>query len=138
MKILSLVAVGAIVSATGAQAAVCIPAVSLGVTPNIGCHVGTIGQGGSGNDKASHLNAESVFGQTDWGQIAKDNDLNGTDEGNASALTVTGSLLTGTIDIANFVFSTYSTVSVVLKSGGGNATSAPTSIRAERSWGLSS
>ena len=106
----------------GANAATCTAAVALGVTPNQGCHVGTTGVGGSGNDSESILDGETLFGETNWTQIAKDNDLNGTDSGDAAALTVTGSLISGTLDIADFVFSTYAKVAVVLKSGGGNAT----------------
>lgn len=94
----------------------------MGVLPSVDCHLGIDGEGGSGNDAASFLNGESVFLQSDWGLIARDNGLDGTDTGNAAAMTVTGSLLQGTIDIADFVFDTYETVAVVLKSGGGNAT----------------
>lgn len=110
---------------TPASAASCLaddlPAdILLGVDPNSDCFVGTTGVGGSGNDSESILNGASVFGQTDWEQIAKDNGLNGTDEGDASALTVTGTLVSGTLTIADSVFDMFNQVAVVLKSGGGN------------------
>lgn len=122
MKIIQSIGLAAAFSfmAISASAATCTAPVAMGVTPNVDCHVGTTGTGGSGNDSAAILNGESVFSQTDWVQIAKDNDLNGTDEGNAAAMTVTGSQVAGTLSIADFVFDTYATVAVVLKSGGGN------------------
>ena len=121
MKVLQRFSVAAALSvmAASASAATCTTPVALGVQPSVDCHLGTTGQGGSGNDAPSFLNGEGVFSQTDWEIIAKDNDLDGTDEGNAAAMTVTGSLTSGGISIADFVFDTYSKVAVVLKSGNG-------------------
>lgn len=116
-----MAAVFAFAAAGGASAATCSAFVEGGVSPSTACHVGADGQGGSGNDKATFLNAESVFGETNWTLLAKDDDLNGTNEGTTSYLTVTdsGSLTAGTLTISSAVFALYSKVAVVLKSGSG-------------------
>lgn len=109
--------------ATGsASAATCDAVVVTGIDPHAGCYVGEDGVGGSGNDSAALLNAvipDGLFGLDTWEFIAKDNDLDGTDEGVASAMTVTGSLITGTITLADTIFDLYDHIAIVLKSGRG-------------------
>lgn len=110
------------VAASGASAATCSAFVLTGVTPTTDCYVGEAGVGGSGNDSAAILNSvlpSGLFGLTGWELIARDNDLNGTDTGNASALTVSGSLQSGILSLAASLYATYSDIVIVLKSGGG-------------------
>lgn len=109
-------------AASSASAATCSAFVQTGVTPSTACFVGEDGVGGSGNDSAAILNAVSpsgLFGLTGWELIARDNDLDGTDTGMVSALTVVGSLTSGALSIASSLYATYSDIVIVLKSGGG-------------------
>ncbi|WP_370692982.1 VPLPA-CTERM sorting domain-containing protein [Pseudotabrizicola sp.] len=109
-------------AATTATAATCSSLVLTGVTPASDCYVGEAGIGGSGNDSAALLNSvmpSGLFGLTGWELIARDNDLNGTDTGDASALTVSGSLTSGFLTLAASLYSTYSDIVIVLKAGGG-------------------
>lgn len=108
--------------AGSASAATCSDYVATGVTVNTGCYVGEDGIGGSGNDNAALLNSvmpSGLFGLTGWEFIARDNDLDGTDSGNMAAFTVTGSLTSGFLTLAASLYDTYSSIAVVLKSGGG-------------------
>lgn len=93
-----------------ASAATCTVAVAGALTPSDACYVGV-----ASNDSAATLTSEMVFGVDDWEFLAKDNDLDGTDEGDASLLSVMGTTLSGTLTIAQSVFDTYGSVSVVLK-----------------------
>lgn len=115
-------AVAFALSTGSASAATCDAVVLTGIDPHAGCYVGEDGVGGSGNDSAAILNAvlpDGLFGLDTWEFIARDNGLDGTDTGIASAMTVSGSLLTGTITLADTIFDLYDQVAIVLKSGGG-------------------
>lgn len=125
MKILTTILASAALTASvafSASAATCSDFVMTGIDPHAGCFVGEDGVGGSGNDSASLLNAvipDGLFGLDTWNLIARDNDLDGTDTGVASAMTVSGSLISGTITLASTIFDLYDHVAIVLKSGGG-------------------
>ena len=115
----------AAVPATGSVAATaCTGGVADGVSPNIGCETGAP----RANDSAAQLEADMLFGIDDYAFIAKDNDLDGTDEGDAGALSVmntffdSGDPIGGTFTIAQSVFDMFSSVVVVLKAGGANTT----------------
>ena len=104
-------------SATGAFAGTCTAGEMLGITANAGCEVG-----GANNDSVSQVNADMLFDEDEWVQIAKDDDLDGTNSGDTSALTVIGGLKSGTILVADSVFDAYESVMIVLKGGQGNTT----------------
>lgn len=100
-----------------ASTATCPATVAGALTPSSGCF-----QNLSGNDSASALS-----GVTHRVRLARDNDLNGTDRGDATLLTVTGTRKEGTITVAQSVFNMYGSVSLVLK-GPDSAQSTPSSF----------
>ncbi len=114
-----LAVVGLVAITTGAaQAATCNAQAQAAFSPSAGCAVGS-----TNNDKISpnvRVNQDSIFGLTDWAFIAKDNGLNGTDEGQTSALSLTGSLKSGLFEVASSIWSKYNKVMLVMK-GGNNA-----------------
>lgn len=117
---LTAAAVPAVSPYSPASAATCPATVAGALTPRSGCF-----QNLSGNDSASALSG--VFGVTHRVRPAKDNDLNGTDRGDATLLTVTGTRKEGTITVAQSVFNMYGSVSLVLK-GPDSAQSTPSSF----------
>ncbi len=76
------------------------------------CEFGTVSQ-----DSVAQVNADELFSFTDWNFIAKDNDLDGTDEGLVSALTLTGTTLSGNWAVDAALFDTYANLMLVFKMG---------------------
>lgn len=80
-------ALGLLFIGSGAQAVTCTDlSIENNVTTNSGCEIGN-----AGNDTLNppQVNTDAMFGYTDWSFIAKDDDLNGTNQGVTSALTIT-------------------------------------------------
>jgi hypothetical protein len=107
-----------------AQAATCSAYVAGAVTNTDGCQIGT-----ENNDKTNPLpaqvNVDSMFGETTWSFLAKDNTsggiFNGTDEGNATYLTMSGGTTgAGNWTILNTLFAGYDKFMLVFKGGNGN------------------
>ena len=80
-----------------------IPDVTSYVTGTSGCEFSNT----LGNDNEADVNAEAFFGFNDWTFVAKDNDLDGTDEGDASALTITGNQQSGSWSILSMADTDY-------------------------------
>ena len=129
-KVFSAAAATAIAAsfAFGASAATCTSAEAMGVKPNAGCEVGSTNNDklNVGDDKELQVNIDQLFGMDDWVFLAKDDfgdgGPNGTDEGDASLLTASGSTTAGSFSIAQSVFDAYKSVLVVLKGGQGKTT----------------
>ena len=73
-----------------------IPDVTSYVTGTSGCEFSNV----LGNDSEADVNAEEFFGFSDWTFVARDNNLNGTDEGVTAALTISGNTKSGSWSIA--------------------------------------
>jgi hypothetical protein len=113
---------GVVAFAAGAASAgtVCSVSIANNVMPSSGCEVGSTN---NDNPLPGQVNADVMFGYTDWVYLAKDNDLNGTDEGPFPAsLTVSGGLQSGTWTINNPFFDDIFDYMIVLKGGVGNNT----------------
>ena len=100
--------------AAPAQAVPC-PATAVNeVTANAGCALGS-----TNNDSVSQVNADSMFGFSDWLFAQKDDDLDGIDSTTIDiGLSLIGDTLSGTWSI-NDIWSLYSDVMLVFKEGNG-------------------
>lgn len=121
MKTVLLAGVASLALAGIAQAGTCTTDEANGITVNVGCEVGSVNNDFLGAPPIQ-VNIDALFTFTDWEFVAKDNDLDGTDEGDLTALTIVGDAISGTWSIASSVFDTYSDVMLVQKSGSGNTT----------------
>ncbi len=93
---------------------------ALGI-PGAQCELGTDqGNPGQNNDSTARVNADAMFGLTGWTYLAKDNDLNGTDEGPfQAALDIDGTTLAGDWDIITATVSIFNQFMIVMKDGNG-------------------
>lgn len=100
--------------ASTAQAAPC-----MSVSGTSGCQLGS-----TNNDFVSdplRVNLDEMFGFSDWIYDAKDNDINGVDNGvNNLGLNLSGDQQSGSWSLLASAFSQYSDIMLVFKGGAGN------------------
>jgi hypothetical protein len=111
----------AILMAHSAPAATCALAITNNVSTNAGCQTGSIN-----NDKLGsppiQVNIDAMFGISNWAFLAKDNDLDGVNEGsNPLGLWLSGGLESGTWSINSNAFILYSSLMLVLKGSNPNS-----------------
>ena len=105
----ALVALVTMSSAGAASAATvaCTPTVSAALTTNIGCEVSTAASQDFTQSDPITVNAEAFFGNTDWVFESKDN--------------LADNVKSGTLTISSLLWSSYSQVMAIFKSGNENS-----------------
>ena len=101
-----------------ANAVTCSASVAASVSGTSACELGN-----TNNDFLNPLqvNIDSKFGFSDWAFDAKDDDLDGVNDGaNTLGLSLIGNTLSGTWSIASNAFDLFSDIMLVFKGGAGN------------------
>ncbi len=106
----ALAAFGSLLSASSASAATCTATVTASVSLNSGCEIGSttndaLNVGAPLPPNTLRVNVDNIFGDG-WSFISRDNDLDGTERGDAAALTITGDQLSGSflVDLTGTLF----------------------------------
>jgi len=98
-----------------AQAVPCPTHSANAVTGTSGCQLGT-----TNNHSQAQVNADMMFGFTDWVFDAKDDDVDGVNAGpNSLGLSLIGGTKNGTWSINSNAFSLFSDILLVFKDGNG-------------------